>query len=265
MSQQTLLDELHSRSEELSRHAQAALLKLTALKAGADDMGAGGADSAGAFSAAMAAGRLDRESQLYRAELVRAARFGSILSAAAEHRAARSSFYPSLHSVAPLQRHSSTGQQHWTAALDSTLRHCPEALSRMKIHPTLLWSRFCCVQDANLDLNPALAELMFARHVMNKLESHVFALKEEDAMKAAEFAAAHQDVTSTRAEMEELLDSHQGVVHKMKTLQEKARTINESLQVHTPPHPLYHFKTLLRGKLHRYLLGVETLCDLRCN
>jgi uncharacterized coiled-coil DUF342 family protein len=30
--------------------------------------------------------------------------------------------------------------------------------------------------------------------------------------------------------MEELLDSHQGVVHKMKTLQEKARTINESLQ-----------------------------------
>jgi uncharacterized protein YoxC len=49
-------------------------------------------------------------------------------------------------------------------------------------------------------------------------------------MKAAEFAAAHHDVTSTRAEMEELLDSHQGVVHKMKTLQDKARTINESLQ-----------------------------------
>ena len=46
--------------------------------------------------------------------------------------------------------------------------------------------------DANLDLNPALAELMFARHLMNKLESHVFALKEEDAMKAQEFAAAHQ-------------------------------------------------------------------------
>ena len=37
-------------------------------------------------------------------------------------------------------------------------------------------------------------------------------------------------MTSTRAEMEELLDSHQGVVHKMKTLQEKARAINESLQ-----------------------------------
>ena len=38
-------------------------------------------------------------------------------------------------------------------------------------------------------------------------------------MKTAEFAAAQKDVTSTRAEMEELLDSHQGVVHKMKTLQ----------------------------------------------
>jgi hypothetical protein len=47
----------------------------------------------------------------------------------------------------------------------------------------------------------------------------VFALKEEDAMKAADFAAAQKDVTSTRVEMEELLDSHQGVVHKMKTLQ----------------------------------------------
>ncbi len=180
-----------SRAEELGRHAQAALLKLTQLKAGGDEAGA-----------AAAAGRLDRESQQYRAEL-----------------------------------------------------------------------------DANLDLNPALSELMFARHVMNKLESSVFALRvrrpltplvcalrkrtgtcevvstpfppkdvhcgrltriwvclcaraaqEEDAMKAAEFAAAHQDVTSTRAEMEELLDSHQGVVHKMKALQDKARSINESLQ-----------------------------------
>jgi hypothetical protein len=37
--------------------------------------------------------------------------------------------------------------------------------------------------EANLDLNPALAELMFARHLMNKLEAHVFALREEDAMK----------------------------------------------------------------------------------
>ena len=52
--------------------------------------------------------------------------------------------------------------------------------------------------DANLDLNPALAELMFARHLMNKLESHVFALKEEDAMKAQEFAAAHQVGVSAR-------------------------------------------------------------------
>lgn len=49
-------------------------------------------------------------------------------------------------------------------------------------------------------------------------------------MKAQEFAAAHQDVNSTRLEMEELRDSHEGVVHKMKTLQERARTINESLQ-----------------------------------
>ena len=31
--------------------------------------------------------------------------------------------------------------------------------------------------DANLDLNPALAELMFTRHIMNKLEASVFALK----------------------------------------------------------------------------------------
>ncbi len=49
-------------------------------------------------------------------------------------------------------------------------------------------------------------------------------------MKADEFAAAHKDVDQTRAEMEELLDSHQGVVAKMKALQDKAQAINESLQ-----------------------------------
>ena len=136
MQQQTLLDELRSRSEELTKHAQAALVKLTSLKAGGDSVG-----------------KLDRESEIYRAEL-----------------------------------------------------------------------------EANMDLNPALAELMFARHLMNRLESHVFALREEDAIKTAEFAAVNQDVTSTRAEMEELLDSHQGVVQKMKTLQDRARSINESLR-----------------------------------
>jgi hypothetical protein len=142
MQQQMLLDELHSRSEELTKHAQAALLKLASINALGDLEAAGSA-----------IGRLDRESEVYRAEL-----------------------------------------------------------------------------EANLDLNPALAELMFARHLMNKLESHVFALKEEGAMKAAEYAAAHHDVTATREEMEDLRESHEGVVTKMKMLQDRAKIINESLQ-----------------------------------
>jgi len=58
MQQQALLDELHSRSEELTKHAQAALVKLTNLKASAED-------NTNASSLSLpTTGRLDRESQV---------------------------------------------------------------------------------------------------------------------------------------------------------------------------------------------------------
>lgn len=60
MQQQALLDELHSRSEELTKHAQAALVKLTNLKASAAD----GDDTNASSLSLPTTGRLDRESQV---------------------------------------------------------------------------------------------------------------------------------------------------------------------------------------------------------
>jgi hypothetical protein len=59
MQQQALLDELHSRSEELTKHAQAALVKLTNLKASAED-----GDTNASSLSLPTTGRLDRESQV---------------------------------------------------------------------------------------------------------------------------------------------------------------------------------------------------------
>jgi chromosome segregation ATPase len=135
MQQQTLLDELYSRGEELAKHAQDSLLKMNQLRDGEDASG------------------LDREAQIYRSEL-----------------------------------------------------------------------------DANIDLNPALAELMFARFLMHKLEAQIFALKELDATKQADYRQAMEEMAGNRAEMDDLMDHQQGVTMKMKSLQDKSREIAESLK-----------------------------------
>mmetsp|Transcript_17576 Transcript_17576/g.20725 ORF Transcript_17576/g.20725 Transcript_17576/m.20725 type:complete len:1088 (-) Transcript_17576:221-3484(-) len=139
MQQQTLLDELYSRGEELAKHAQDSLMKMNQLKSSDDQHGSSGA--------------LDREAQIYRSEL-----------------------------------------------------------------------------DSNIDLNPALAELMFARFIMHKLEAQIFTLQEQDATKQADYVRAMQEMAGNRAEMDELMDHQQGVTSKMKSLQDKSREIAASLK-----------------------------------